>query len=80
MEYFDDCVEEIGLDLEAKNIGLSYFNYAGDDVQIIADPEQLKRVIHNIILLGRYHKNRCILYFTNTFADLESVHARKHQV
>lgn len=49
MEYFDDCVEEIGLDLEAKNIGLSYFNYAGDDVQIIADPEQLKRVIHNII-------------------------------
>lgn len=49
MEYFDDCMEEIGLDLEAKNIGLSYFNYAGDDVQIIADPEQLKRVIHNIV-------------------------------
>lgn len=49
MEYFDDCMEEIGLDLEAKNIGLSYFNYAGDDVQIIADPEQLRRVIHNIV-------------------------------
>lgn len=49
MEYFDDCIEEIGLDLEAKNIGLSYFNYADDDVMIIADPEQLKRVIHNII-------------------------------
>lgn len=49
MEYFDDCIEEIGLDLEAKNIGLSYFNYAEDNVQIIADPEQLKRVIHNII-------------------------------
>ena len=25
-EYFKDCVEEIGLDLEAKGIGLSYFN------------------------------------------------------
>ncbi len=48
-EYFDDCIEEIGLDLEAKNIGLSYFNYAEDDILIIADPEQLKRVIHNII-------------------------------
>lgn len=49
MAYFEDCMEEIGLDLEAKNIGLSYFNYAGDDVQIIADPEQLKRVIRNIV-------------------------------
>lgn len=48
-EYFDDCVEEIGLDLEAKNIGLAYFNYADEDVQIIADPEQLRRVINNII-------------------------------
>ena len=49
MEYFDDCIEEIGLDLESKNIGLSYFNYAEDDVTIIADPEQLRRVIHNIV-------------------------------
>lgn len=49
MAYFEDCMEEIGLDLEAKNIGLSYYNYAGDDVQIIADPEQLKRVIRNIV-------------------------------
>lgn len=48
-EYFNDCVEEIGLDLEAKNIGLAYFNYADEDIQIIADPEQLRRVIHNII-------------------------------
>ena len=48
-EYFGDCVEEIGLDLESKNIGLSYYNYADDDVVIIADPEQLSRVIHNII-------------------------------
>ena len=48
-DYFNDCVEEIGLDLESKNIGLSYYNYADDDVVIIADPEQLSRVIHNII-------------------------------
>ncbi len=48
-EYFNDCIEEISLELEAENIGLSYFDYAGDDVVIIADPEQLKRVIDNII-------------------------------
>lgn len=48
-DYFNDCVEEIGLELEAQHIGLSYFDYAGDDVVIIADPEQLKRVIDNII-------------------------------
>lgn len=48
-DYFNDCVEEVGLDLEAKNIGLAYFNYTEEDIQIIADPEQLKRVINNII-------------------------------
>ena len=48
-EYFNDCIEEIGLDLEAKNIGLAYFNYADEDVQIIADPEQLKRVVNKIV-------------------------------
>lgn len=48
-DYFDDCIEEIGLGLEAEHIGLFYFNYAGDEVEIIADPEQLKRVINNII-------------------------------
>ncbi|MFP3155781.1 HAMP domain-containing histidine kinase [Lachnospiraceae bacterium ZAX-1] len=47
--YFDDCVEEVGLELEAKNIGLAYFNYAEGDIRIIADPEQIKRVISNIV-------------------------------
>lgn len=47
--YFDDCVEELGLDLEAKNIGLAYFNYTDEQTIIIADPEQLRRVINNII-------------------------------
>ncbi len=48
-DYFRDCVDEIGLDLETRNIGLSYFNYADEDTVIIADPEQLMRVINNII-------------------------------
>ena len=49
MDYFNDCVEEIGLELEAKDIGLSCYNYVESDVMIIADPEQLRRVINNIV-------------------------------
>ena len=48
-DYFEDCIEEISMDLEAKNIDLGFFNYADKDVVIIADPEQLKRVIINIV-------------------------------
>lgn len=48
-EYFGDCVEEVGLDLESKNIELNYSNLVSPDTIIIADPEQLKRVINNII-------------------------------
>lgn len=48
-EYFKDCIEEVGLDLEAKNIELNYINLVEPDTRIIADPEQLRRVINNII-------------------------------
>lgn len=48
-EYFNDCIEEIGTDLETKHIGLAYFNYVDNDVMIIADPEQLKRVVNNVV-------------------------------
>ena len=47
--YFSDCIEEIGVDLENKGIGLAYYNYTEPDVVIIADPEQLRRVVNNII-------------------------------
>jgi len=49
VDYFDDCIEELGLDLEAKNVGLAYFNYTDEETVIIADPEQLRRVINNIV-------------------------------
>ena len=47
--YFQDCVEEISLDLESQGVDFGYFNYADRDTVIIADPEQLKRVVNNII-------------------------------
>lgn len=48
-DYFGDCVEEVGLDLESKNIQLDYSNLVDPDTIIIADPEQMKKVINNII-------------------------------
>jgi signal transduction histidine kinase len=48
-EYFRDCVDEVGLDLESRNITLNYSSLVSPDTLIIADPEQLKRVINNII-------------------------------
>lgn len=48
-DYFGDCVEEVGLDLESKNIELNYSNLVDPDTMIIADPEQMKKVINNII-------------------------------
>lgn len=48
-DYFGDCVEEVGLDLESKNIKLNYSNLVQNDTIVIADPEQMKKVINNII-------------------------------
>ena len=48
-EYFNDCIEEVGLDLDSRNIKLNYDNLVDEKTRIIADPEQLRRVINNII-------------------------------
>lgn len=48
-EYFDDCAEEVGLEMREKNIVFSYINTVEPGVLIIADAEQLKRVVNNII-------------------------------
>ncbi|MGN0355609.1 MAG: sensor histidine kinase [Muricoprocola sp.] len=48
-DYFQDCVEEIGLDLESKGFEFSYINGVDDGVEVIADAEQIKRVIDNIV-------------------------------
>lgn len=48
-DYFEDCVEDLKLELEVKNIKVIYENFVDHDVKVVADAEQLKRVIHNII-------------------------------
>ena len=47
--YFADCVEELSMDLESKNITMNFYNYVDPGTLIIADPEQLNRVINNIV-------------------------------
>lgn len=48
-DYFFDCAEEIGLELETRGIELVYANYVESGTLVIADGEQIRRVIHNII-------------------------------
>ena len=48
-DYFQDCIEELGMDLEARGIQLNYANLVSPSTMIIADPEQLKRVVNNIV-------------------------------
>ena len=48
-DYFSDCVEEVQLDMESRNIEFGFYNYCDESIVVIADAEQLKRVINNII-------------------------------
>lgn len=48
-DYFSDCMEDLELDIETMGMTLSYYNNTAPGTQIYADPEQLKRVIYNIV-------------------------------
>ncbi len=48
-DYFDDCATDLKIDIESRGIHFDYANYVDSDVKIIADVEQLKRVINNVI-------------------------------
>lgn len=48
-DYFRDCVEEVGLDMETRGIAFDYLNTIPSNTTVIADPEQLRKVINNII-------------------------------
>lgn len=48
-DYFQDCADELALELERERVAFTYINRLQEETLIIADAEQLKRVIHNII-------------------------------
>lgn len=47
--YFEDCVDELSLDMELKGIRLTYDSNVPAGALIKADVEQLRRVVNNII-------------------------------
>ena len=57
-DYFGDCAEEVGLELETRGIELVYANYVESGVLVIADGEQIRRVIHNIISNAIKHMDK----------------------
>lgn len=48
-EFFNDCAESLQMELEAKNISFEYHNLTDGESTIIADVEQMSRVVNNII-------------------------------
>jgi len=48
-DYFDDCAEDLRVELESTGIALNYSSYVKEGVVVIADAEQIRRVINNII-------------------------------
>ena len=57
-DYFNDCAEELQLELEVKGVDLVYANYVDDGVLVIADGEQIRRVIHNIVTNSTKYMNK----------------------
>ena len=47
--WFEDCAEELHEELEAQNVEVSYSGRVKEDTIMVGDPEQLKRVVNNII-------------------------------
>lgn len=72
--YWADCYDEISTELEAKGIKLEYSNKLPDDIYVMADAEQLKRVINNIISNSvKYIHNANGVISINIYLDGDSV-------
>ena len=48
-QYFRDCAEDLAIELESKGEKFEYRYYLEEDSKIIVDPEQMRRVINNIV-------------------------------
>lgn len=47
--YFNDCMDDIKLEIENAGMRCSYQYGSGDDVCVVMDPEQIRRVVNNIV-------------------------------
>lgn len=48
-DFFYDCADSLKVELEAKNIGFEFYDMTDGGICIIADVEQLSRIVNNII-------------------------------
>ena len=48
-DYFYDCVEDNSAELEIVNMALSFESNVAENTHVLADREQLRRVINNLI-------------------------------
>lgn len=48
-DYFQDCTEDNRSELELVNVTLEYVSTVGEKIQVLADREQLRRVMNNLI-------------------------------
>ncbi len=69
--FFDDCVEELRMDLEENHFTLSYENFCPQDTRIIADVEQLHRVIGNIVSNSRKYIDKTYGHIRITLKDTD---------
>ena len=46
---YSDCAEDLSVELESKGAEFTYRNFMEEDSKVIVDPEQLRRVINNIV-------------------------------
>ena len=68
--YFEDCAEDIGRELEDEGFDFSYQNYVDDSVQMIADAEQIKRVINNIVGNSKKYSDKAETKIRMTVKDV----------
>ena len=68
--YFEDCAEDLSRELEDEHIGFSYQNYVDDSVQMIADAEQIKRVINNIVGNSKKYSDKADTKIHMTIKDV----------
>ena len=68
--YFEDCAEDLGRELEDEHIAFEYQNYVDNSVQMIADAEQIKRVINNIVGNSKKYSGRTDTKIRMTIKDV----------
>lgn len=68
--YFEDCAEDLGRELEDEGFGFAYQNYVDNSVQMIADAEQIKRVINNIVGNSKKYSDKAETTIRMTVKDV----------